>query len=44
MNSLDTNLLVYAANSASSEHATALAIVNAMLARPAEWIVADQVL
>lgn len=44
MNSLDTNLLVYAANSASSEHAKALAIVNAMLARPTEWILADQVL
>lgn len=44
MNSLDTNLLVYAANSAASEHAKALAIVNAMLARPTEWILADQVL
>jgi predicted nucleic acid-binding protein len=44
MNSLDTNLLVYAANSAATEHTKALAIVNAMLARPTEWILADQVL
>jgi predicted nucleic acid-binding protein len=44
MNSLDTNLLVYAANSAAPEHAKALEIVNAMLAHPTEWILADQVL
>lgn len=44
MNSLDTNILVYAANMAAPEHGRALAIVNAMLARPAEWILADQVL
>lgn len=44
MNSLDTDLLVYAANSAASEHARALALVNDMLARPTEWILADQVL
>ena len=44
MNSLDTNILVYAANTASSEHAKALAVVNSMLAHPAEWILADQVL
>lgn len=44
MNSLDTNLLIYAANTAAPEHSKALAVVNSMLARPAEWILADQVL
>lgn len=44
MNSLDTIILVYAANMAAPEHGKALAVVNAMLARPAEWILADQVL
>jgi predicted nucleic acid-binding protein len=44
MNSLDTNILIYAANSAAPEHAKALALVNEMLANPSEWIIADQVL
>lgn len=44
MNSLDTNILVYAANSSAPEHARALAVVEQMLARPTEWILADQVL
>jgi len=44
MNSLDTNILIYAANSAASEHPKALALVNGMLASPGEWIIADQVL
>ncbi len=44
MNSLDANILVYAANSAAPEHAKALGVVNTMLAHPAEWILADQVL
>ena len=44
MNSLDTNILVYAANTAAPEHAKALAVVNALLAAPAQWIIADQVL
>ena len=44
MNSLDTNILVYAANSAATEHDKALAVVNSMLAHPSEWILADQVL
>ncbi len=44
MNSLDTNILVYAANTAVPEHAKALAVVNAMLAQPTDWILADQVL
>jgi predicted nucleic acid-binding protein len=44
VNSLDTNILVYAANSSAPEHARALAVVEQMLARPTEWILADQVL
>jgi uncharacterized protein len=44
VNSLDTNILVYAANEDCPEHARALAVVNAMLAKPGEWILADQVL
>lgn len=44
MNSLDTNILIYAANSAAPEHAKALAVVNSMLASPGDWIIADQVL
>ena len=44
MNSLDTNILIYAANSSAPEHGKALAVVQTMLARPSEWILADQVL
>ena len=44
MNSPDTNILIYAANSAAPEHAKALALVDRMLAKPGEWIIADQVL
>ncbi len=44
MNSLDTNILIYAANSAAPEHAKAIALVNLMLTSPGEWIIADQVL
>jgi len=44
MNSLDTNILIYAANTSAPEHAKALALVNVMLASPPEWIIADQVL
>ncbi len=44
MNSLDTNTLIYAANSHAPEHAKALAVVNLMLANPSEWILSDQVL
>jgi len=44
MNSLDTNILLYAANTGAPEHAKALVVVNAMLANPSEWILADQVL
>jgi predicted nucleic acid-binding protein len=44
MNSLDTNILLYAANSAAPEHPKALTVVEAMLANPQEWMIADQVL
>ncbi len=44
MNSLDTSILIYAANSSAPEHTKALALVNGMLANPSEWIIADQVL
>ena len=44
MNSLDTNILVYAANSAAPEHPRAMATVEAMLSAPDLWILADQVL
>jgi len=44
MNSLDTNILIYASNTAAPEHSKALTVVDAMLANPTEWIIADQVL
>ena len=44
MNSLDTNILVYAANEDCEEHAQANRLVNEALASPREWILAEQVL
>lgn len=44
MNSLDTNVLVYAANADCAEHARARAVVDRMLAEPSAWLVSDQVL
>ncbi len=44
MNSLDTNILVYAADEDSAEHQTAAHVVDDMLANPGQWILADQVL
>ncbi len=44
MKSLDTNILLYAANSGTSEHAKAALIVDDMLQNPADWMIADQVL
>lgn len=44
MNSLDTNILVYASNRRAPEHVKSLAIVQTMLAHPADWVIADQVL
>lgn len=44
MNSLDTNILVYAADEDAAEHKAASVVVDEMLANPREWILADQVL
>ena len=44
MKSLDTNVLVYATNRNSGEHAVAKEIYAALLEEPQQWIVADQVL
>lgn len=44
MNSLDTNILVYAADEDAVEHKAASAVVDEMLANPEKWIIADQVL
>jgi predicted nucleic acid-binding protein len=44
LNSLDTNILVYAADEDSIEHKAASAVVDEMLANPERWILADQVL
>ncbi|MDX2227140.1 MAG: TA system VapC family ribonuclease toxin [Verrucomicrobiae bacterium] len=44
MNSLDTNVLIYAVNRGCVEHPKAKAVYESMLARPREWIVSDQVL
>ncbi|MDX6766311.1 MAG: TA system VapC family ribonuclease toxin [Candidatus Methylacidiphilales bacterium] len=44
MNSLDTNILLYASNTACSEHERARAVVDLLLAKPGDWIIVDQVL
>lgn len=44
MNSLDTNILVYAANEDCDEHAKANQLVNDALLAPRDWIIAEQVL
>ena len=44
MNSLDTNILLYATNADCPEHRKALVVVEEMLRDPGEWILADQVL
>lgn len=44
MKSLDTNLLLYAADEDCPEHAAASRLLEAALAAPHEWILADQVL
>jgi toxin-antitoxin system PIN domain toxin len=43
VNSIDTNLLLYAANEDCDEHGAATTLVRQALNRPADWIVADQV-
>jgi predicted nucleic acid-binding protein len=42
--SLDTNLLIYAANQSCEEHIVARKLAEALLAEPQEWMLADQVL
>jgi len=44
MNSLDTNILVYAANVDCDEHQRANQLVNQALSEPHGWIIAEQVL
>jgi uncharacterized protein len=44
MNSLDTNILIYASNEDVPEHVKAQKLVAELLAVPGEWIIADQVL
>ncbi len=44
MNSLDTNILIYAVNSGCEEHAAAKKLYEAMLGEPTQWILSDQVL
>lgn len=44
MNSLDTNVLVYAVNRGCEEHPKALNVYESMLETPRDWIVSDQVL
>jgi predicted nucleic acid-binding protein len=44
MNSLDTNILIYAINSGCEEHARAKPVYEAMLADAHHWIISDQVL
>jgi predicted nucleic acid-binding protein len=44
MNSLDTNILIYASNEDVPEYAKAQKLVGELLAAPADWIIADQVL
>ncbi len=44
MNSLDTNILIYAVNSGCAEHVAAKGIYESMLQEPQKWILSDQVL
>lgn len=44
MKSLDTNILLYAADEDCPEHEQAISLLNAALSKPDDWILADQVL
>jgi predicted nucleic acid-binding protein len=44
MKSIDTNILLYAADEDCREHDAAIRLVNDALRSPAEWMLADQVL
>lgn len=44
MNSVDTNVLIYAVNVGCAEHEKARGVYEMMLENPGDWIVSDQVL
>jgi toxin-antitoxin system PIN domain toxin len=44
MNSLDTNILIYAVNSGCVEHERAKRVYESMLRDPSQWVLSDQVL
>lgn len=44
MNSLDTNILIYAVNADCPEHEKSRRVYESMLHAPREWILSDQVL
>jgi len=44
MNSLDTNILVYAVNEDCPEHQKAVAVYTSLLNSPTDWIISDQIL
>jgi predicted nucleic acid-binding protein len=44
MKSLDTNILLYAADEDCREHDAAIRLLNDALGSPAEWMLSDQVL
>jgi len=44
MRSLDTNILLYAADEDCREHAAAIRLLNDALHSPADWMLSDQVL
>ena len=43
MNSIDTNILLYAVHADCPEHKAAKALIDAALSEPGQWIIADQV-
>jgi toxin-antitoxin system PIN domain toxin len=43
LSSLDTNLLLYAANEDAQEHDVCKAFLEGVVSDPADWIIADQV-
>ena len=43
LSSLDTNILLYAANEDAPEHGVCKAFLQGVVADPGEWVIADQV-
>ena len=43
LSSLDTNLLLYAANEDAAEHVVCKAFLQKVIGDPSGWIIADQV-